>query len=85
MRGKGVINMEFINKANWRLQMINKKRVDIKSKEDELIKLNNELLQLENDCRQLRQRMQQAKHDIYFLDRQINLDKKDLKSLENEV
>lgn len=65
--------------------MINKKRVDIKSKEDELIKLNNELLQLENDCRQLRQKMQQAKHDIYFLDRQINLDKKDLKSLENEV
>jgi len=65
--------------------MINKKRVDIKSKEDELIKLNNELLQLENDCRQLRQKMQQAKHDIYFLDRQINLDKKDLKALENEV
>ena len=65
--------------------MINKKRMDIKSKEYELIKLNNELLQLENDCRQLRQKMQQAKHDIYFLDRQINLDKKDLKSLENEV
>ena len=65
--------------------MINKKRVDIKSKEDELIKLNNELLQLENDCRQLRQKMQQAKHDIYFLERQINLDKKDLKSLENEA
>lgn len=77
--------MDIVNKNSWRLQMINKKRVDIKSKEDELIKLNNELLQLENDCRQLRQRMQQAKHDIYFLDRQISLDKKDLKSLENEA
>lgn len=77
--------MDIVNKNSWRHQMINKKRMDIKSKEDELIKLNNELLQLENDCRQLRQKMQQAKHDIYFLDRQINLDKKDLKSLENEV
>ena len=65
--------------------MINKKRADLKNKEEELIKLNNELLELENDCRHLRQKMQQAKHDIYFLDRQINLDKKDLKSLENEV
>lgn len=65
--------------------MINKKRADLKNKEEDLIKLNNELLQLENDCRQLRQKMQQTKHDIYFLDRQINLDKKDLKSLVNEV
>jgi septum formation inhibitor MinC len=77
--------VDIVNKNSWRHQMINKKRMDIKSKEDELIKLNNELLQLENDCRQLRQKMQQAKHDIYFLDRQISLDKKDLKSLENEV
>ena len=77
--------MDIINQKSWRLQMINKKRADLKNKEEELVKLNNELLQLENDCRHLRQKMQQAKHDIYFLDRQINLDKKDLKSLENEV
>ena len=62
--------------------MINKKKLDLKNKEDELIKLNNELAELENDCRKLRQKMQQAKHDIYFLDRQISLDKKDLKALE---
>ena len=74
--------MDIVNKNNWRLQMINKKRADLKSKEEELIKLNNELLELENDCRQLRQKMQQVKHDIYFLDRQISLDKKDLRALE---
>jgi len=74
--------MDIISKKSWRLQMINKKRADLKNKEEEFIKLNNELLQLENDCRHLRQKMQQAKHDIYFLGRQISLDKKDLRALE---
>ena len=92
MRGKGVINMEFINKANWRLQVISKKKNDLQIKNETTKKLNqeiidiiNDLADLENKSMQLKQKLQATKQDLYYLDRQINLDKKDLKSLENEV
>ena len=92
MRGKGVINMEFINKTNWRLQVISKKKNDLQIKNETTKKLNqeiidiiNDLADLENKSMQLKQKLQATKQDLYYLERQINLDKKDLKSLENEV
>ena len=91
MRGKGVI-MEFINKTNWRLQVISKKKNDLQAKNEttktlnqEIIDIINDLVDLENKSRQLKQKLQATKQDLYYLERQINLDKKDLKSLENEV
>jgi len=92
MRGKGVINMEFINKANWRLQVISKKKNDLQTKNEttktlnqEIINIINDLTELENKSMQLKQKLQATRQDLYYLERQINLDKKDLKSLENEV
>jgi len=92
MRGKGVINMEFINKTNWRLQVISKKENDLAAKNEttkdlnqEIIDIINDLAELGNKSMQLKQKLQAAKQDLYYLDRQIRLDKKDLKSLENEV
>jgi len=81
-----------INKANWRLQVINKKKNDLQIKNEttkdlnqEIINIINDLADLENKSMQLKQKLQATKQDLYYLDRQINLDKKDLKSLENEV
>jgi len=81
-----------INKANWRLQVINKKKNDLQIKNEttkdlnqEIINIINDLAELENKSMQLKQKLQATKQDLYYLDRQINLDKKDLKSLENEV
>ena len=81
-----------INKANWRLQIINKKKNDLQTKNETTKKLNqeiidiiNDLADLENKSMQLKQKLQATKKDLYYLERQINLDKKDLKSLENEV
>ena len=92
MRGKGVINMEFINKTNWRLQVISKKKNDLAAKNEttktlnqEIIDIINDLAELGNKSMQLKQKLQATKQDLYYLERQINLDKKDLKSLENEV
>ena len=92
MRGKGVINMEFINKNSWRLQVISKKKNDLAAKNEttktlnqEIINIINDLTELENKSMQLKQKLQATKQDLYYLERQINLDKKDLKSLENEV
>ena len=84
--------MEFINKTNWRLQVISKKKNDLAAKNETTKKLNqeiidiiNDLAELENKSMQLKQKLQATKQDLYYLERQINLDKKDLKSLENEV
>lgn len=84
--------MEFINKANWRLQVISKKKNDLSAKNETTKKLNqeiidiiNDLAELENKSMQLKQKLQATRQDLYYLERQINLDKKDLKSLENEV
>lgn len=84
--------MEFINKANWRLQVISKKKNDLQIKNETTKKLNqeiidiiNDLADLENKSMRLKQKLQATKQDLYCLERQINLDKKDLKSLENEV
>ena len=81
-----------INKANWRLQVISKKKNDLAAKNEttktlnqEIINIINDLAELENKSMQLKQKLQAAKQDLYCLERQINLDKKDLKSLENEV
>ena len=81
-----------INKANWRLQVISKKKNDLQIKNEttktlnqEIIDIINDLVDLENKSRQLKQKLQATKQDLYYLERQINLDKKDLKSLENEV
>ncbi len=81
-----------ISKDNWGLQVINKKKNDLAAKNETTKKLNqeiidiiNDLAELENKSMQLKQKLQAAKQDLYYLDRQINLDKKDLKSLENEV
>ncbi len=81
-----------INKANWRLQVISKKKNDLAAKNETTKKLNqeiidiiNDLAELENKSMQLKQKLQATRQDLYYLDRQINLDKKDLKSLENEV
>ena len=89
MRGKGIINMEFINKANWRLQVISKKKNDLQIKNETTKKLNqeiidiiNDLADLENKSMRLKQKLQATKQDLYYLERQIRLDKKDLKSLE---
>jgi len=84
--------MEFINKTNWRLQVISKKKNDLAAKNEttknlnqEIINIINDLTELENKSMQLKQKLQATKQDLYYLERQINLDKKDLKSLENEV
>ena len=84
--------MEFINKTNWRLQVISKKKNDLQIKNEttkdlnqEIINIINDLAELENKSMQLKQKLQATKQDLYYLERQINLDKKDLKSLENEV
>jgi len=84
--------MEFINKTNWRLQVISKKENDLQTKNEttktlnqEIINIINDLAELENKSMKLKQKLQATKQDLYYLDRQINLDKKDLKSLENEV
>ncbi len=81
-----------INKANWRLQVISKKKNDLQTKNEttktlnqEIINIINDLTELENKSMQLKQKLQATRQDLYYLDRQINLDKKDLKSLENEV
>ena len=81
-----------INKANWRLQVISKKKNDLAAKNEttkdlnqEIIDIINDLADLENKSMQLKQKLQATKQDLYYLERQINLDKKDLKSLENEV
>ena len=81
-----------INKANWRLQVISKKKNDLATKNEttkdlnkEIINIINDLADLENKSMQLKQKLQATKQDLYYLERQINLDKKDLKSLENEV
>ena len=81
-----------INKANWRLQVISKKKNDLAAKNEttkdlnqEIINIINDLADLENKSMQLKQKLQATKQDLYYLERQINLDKKDLKSLENEV
>ena len=84
--------MDFINKNNWRLQVISKKKNDLQIKNEttktlnqEIINIINDLADLENKSMQLKQKLQSTKQDLYYLERQINLDKKDLKSLENEV
>ena len=84
--------MDIINKANWRLQVINKKKNSLAAKNEttktlnqEIINIINDLADLENKSMQLKQKLQATKKDLYYLERQINLDKKDLKSLENEV
>jgi len=84
--------MEFINKTNWRLQVISKKENDLQTKNEttktlnqEIINIINDLAELENKSMQLKQKLQATRQDLYYLERQINLDKKDLKSLENEV
>lgn len=81
-----------INRANWRLQVISKKKNDLQTKSEttktlnqEIINIINDLAELENKSMQLKQKLQATKQDLYYLERQISLDKKDLKSLENEV
>ncbi len=81
-----------INKANWRLQVISKKKNDLAAKNEttktlnqEIIDITKDLAELENKSMQLKQKLQATRQDLYYLERQINLDKKDLKSLENEV
>ena len=81
-----------INKANWRLQVISKKKNDLQIKSEttkdlnqEIINIINDLVELGNKSMQLKQKLQATKQDLYYLERQINLDKKDLKSLENEA
>ena len=78
-----------ISKANWRLQVINKKKNDLQTKSEttktlnqEIINIINDLADLENKSMQLKQKLQATKQDLYYLERQINLDKKDLKVLE---
>jgi len=75
-----------INKANWRLQVISKKKNDLQTKNEttktlnqEIINIINDLAELENKSMQLKQKLQATKQDLYYLERQINLDKKDLK------
>ena len=72
--------------------MINKKKKDLQIKNEttktlnqEIINIIKDLAELENKSMQLKQKLQATKKDLYYLERQINLDKKDLKSLENEV
>ena len=81
-----------INKANWRLQVISKKKNDLQTKKEttktlnqEIIDIINDLAELEKKSMQFKQKLQATKKDLYYLERQINFDKKDLKSLENEV
>lgn len=84
--------MDFINKNNWRLQVISKKKNDLQVKNEttktlnqEIIDIIKDLAELENKSMQLKQKLQATKKDLYYLERQINFDKKDLKSLENEA
>ena len=81
--------MDIINKNSWRLQVINKKKKDLQTKSEttktlnqEIINIINDLAELENKSMQLKQKLQATKKDLYYLERQINLDKKDLKVLE---
>lgn len=78
-----------INKANWRLQVISKKMNDLQIKNEttktlnqEIINIIKDLAELENKSMQLKQKLQATKKDLYYLERQISLDKKDLKALE---
>ena len=78
-----------INKANWRLQVISKKKNDLQTKKEttktlnqEIIDIINDLAELEKKSMQLKQKLQATKKDLYYLERQISLDKKDLKVLE---
>ena len=84
--------MDIVNKNNWRLQVISKKKNDLAAKNEttktlnqEIINIINDLADLESKSMQLKQKLQATKKDLYYLERQINFDKKDLKSLENEV
>ena len=79
--------MDIVNKNNWRLQVISKKKNDLQTKNETTKTLNQEIINIINDLAELENKsMQQAtKQDLYYLERQISLDKKDLKSLENEV
>ena len=81
--------MDIINKNNWRLQVISKKKNGLQTKNEttktlnqEIIDIINDLAELENKSMQLKQKLQATKKDLYYLERQINLDKKDLKALE---
>jgi len=78
-----------ISKANWRLQVISKKKNDLQTKSEttktlnqEIINIIKDLADLENKSMQLKQKLQAAKKDLYYLERQISLDKKDLQALE---
>lgn len=78
-----------INKANWRLQVISKKKNDLHTKNEttktlnqEIIDIIKDLAELENKSMQLKQKLQATKKDLYYLERQISHDKKDLKALE---
>ena len=91
LAGEGVI-MDIVNKNNWKMQVISKKKNDLQTKNEttktlnkEIIDIINDLADLEKKSMQLKQKLQATKQDLYYLERQINLDKKDLKSLENEV
>ena len=71
---------------------MSKKKNDLQTKNEttktlnqEIINIINDLADLENKSMQLKQKLQATKKDLYYLERQINFDKKDLKSLENEV
>ena len=81
--------MDIVNKNNWKLQVISKKKNDLQTKSEttktlnqEIINIINDLADLENKSMQLKQKLQATKKDLYYLERQINLDKKDLKVLE---
>lgn len=69
--------------------MINKKKKDLQTKNEtkktlnqEIIDIINGLAELENKSMQLKQKLQATKKDLYYLERQISHDKKDLKALE---
>jgi predicted nucleic acid-binding Zn-ribbon protein len=53
-----------------------------KTLNQEIINIINDLADLENKSMQLKQKLQATKKDLYYLERQISLDKKDLKALE---
>lgn len=81
--------MDFINKNNWRLQVISKKKNDLQVKNEttktlnqEIIDIINDLAELENKSMQLKQKLQATRQDLYHLERRINLDKKGTKWIE---
>ena len=81
--------MNIVNKNNWRLQVISKKKNDLQTKNEttkilnqEIIDIIKDLSDLENKSMQLKQKLQATKKDLYYLERQINFDKKDLKASE---